>query len=226
MLLLRQPAAVRAGADPAGGLTCASPGSLHAGRPVLRGRRGRRPGPARATRPAPGGRGGQPCRSPGRAGCSPRPTRGSCSAWRTTPAPRTACSRRRRSSSPPASVVGPGAPIPLPDGIGRVDAEAELAVVIGTHRPPPDGRRRARRRARLHGRQRRHRPRPAADRPAVDRRQGAGRVHPARPVDRDRPRPVDAEITGSRDGRPPWRGARPGPGPGRRRGPRVPDARC
>lgn len=32
---------------------------------------------------------------------------------------------------PARGVVGPGAPIPLPAGIGRVDAEAELAVVIG-----------------------------------------------------------------------------------------------
>ena len=30
-----------------------------------------------------------------------------------------------------AGVVGPGDPVPLPDGIGRVDAEAELAVVAG-----------------------------------------------------------------------------------------------
>jgi len=33
---------------------------------------------------------------------------------------------------PSRTVVGPGAPIPLPDGIGHVDAEGELAVVIGT----------------------------------------------------------------------------------------------
>ncbi|ORA28300.1 fumarylacetoacetate hydrolase family protein [Mycobacterium aquaticum] len=32
---------------------------------------------------------------------------------------------------PVTTVTGPGAPIPLPTGIGRVDAEAELAVVIG-----------------------------------------------------------------------------------------------
>lgn len=32
---------------------------------------------------------------------------------------------------PATTVTGPGAPIPLPTGIGRVDAEAELAVVIG-----------------------------------------------------------------------------------------------
>ena len=32
---------------------------------------------------------------------------------------------------PATTVAGPGAPIPLPTGIGRVDAEAELAVVIG-----------------------------------------------------------------------------------------------
>jgi 2-keto-4-pentenoate hydratase/2-oxohepta-3-ene-1,7-dioic acid hydratase in catechol pathway len=33
---------------------------------------------------------------------------------------------------PSRTVIGPGAPIPLPDGIGHVDAEGELAVVIGS----------------------------------------------------------------------------------------------
>ena len=33
---------------------------------------------------------------------------------------------------PSRTVIGPGAPIPLPEGIGHVDAEGELAVVIGT----------------------------------------------------------------------------------------------
>jgi len=37
---------------------------------------------------------------------------------------------------PPTSVVGPGEPIRLPAGVGRVDHEAELAVVIG--RPARD----------------------------------------------------------------------------------------
>jgi len=32
---------------------------------------------------------------------------------------------------PPSSVVGPGVPIALPPGVGRVDHEAELALVIG-----------------------------------------------------------------------------------------------
>lgn len=32
---------------------------------------------------------------------------------------------------PARSVIGPHDPVPLPDGIGRVDAEAELAVVLG-----------------------------------------------------------------------------------------------
>jgi len=32
---------------------------------------------------------------------------------------------------PPGSVIGPGDPIPLPGHLGRVDAEGELAVVIG-----------------------------------------------------------------------------------------------
>jgi len=37
---------------------------------------------------------------------------------------------------PSTSVIGPGAPIPIPEGVGRVDYEAELGVVIGrrTHR--------------------------------------------------------------------------------------------
>ena len=33
---------------------------------------------------------------------------------------------------PSRTVIGPGEPIPVPDGIGHVDAEGELAVVIGT----------------------------------------------------------------------------------------------
>jgi len=33
---------------------------------------------------------------------------------------------------PSRTVIGPGAPIPLPEGIGHVEAEGELAVVIGT----------------------------------------------------------------------------------------------
>lgn len=32
---------------------------------------------------------------------------------------------------PSTSVIGPGAPIPIPEGVGRVDYEAELGVVIG-----------------------------------------------------------------------------------------------
>jgi 2-keto-4-pentenoate hydratase/2-oxohepta-3-ene-1,7-dioic acid hydratase in catechol pathway len=32
---------------------------------------------------------------------------------------------------PPSAVIGPGAPIRIPAGVGRVDHEAELAVVIG-----------------------------------------------------------------------------------------------
>jgi 2-keto-4-pentenoate hydratase/2-oxohepta-3-ene-1,7-dioic acid hydratase in catechol pathway len=32
---------------------------------------------------------------------------------------------------PPSAVVGPGEPIVLPDGVGRVDYEAEIGVVIG-----------------------------------------------------------------------------------------------
>lgn len=37
---------------------------------------------------------------------------------------------------PSTAVIGPGQPIPIPEGVGRVDYEAELAVVIGrrTHR--------------------------------------------------------------------------------------------
>lgn len=41
---------------------------------------------------------------------------------------------------PPTSVIGPAQAIPLPEGIGRVDYEAELAVVIGrrTHNATPE----------------------------------------------------------------------------------------
>ncbi|MFO0007000.1 MAG: fumarylacetoacetate hydrolase family protein, partial [bacterium] len=34
---------------------------------------------------------------------------------------------------PSTSVIGPGAPIPIPPGTSRVDHEAELGVVIGRH---------------------------------------------------------------------------------------------
>lgn len=41
---------------------------------------------------------------------------------------------------PSTSVIGPGVPIPLPEGVGRVDYEGELAVVIGrrTHNATPE----------------------------------------------------------------------------------------
>jgi 2-keto-4-pentenoate hydratase/2-oxohepta-3-ene-1,7-dioic acid hydratase in catechol pathway len=41
---------------------------------------------------------------------------------------------------PSTSVIGPGTPIPLPPGVGRVDYEAELGVVIGrrTHNVTAD----------------------------------------------------------------------------------------
>lgn len=41
---------------------------------------------------------------------------------------------------PPTAVIGPHQTIPLPDGVGRVDYEAELGVVIGrrTHRASPE----------------------------------------------------------------------------------------
>ncbi len=41
---------------------------------------------------------------------------------------------------PPTAVNSPGSPIVLPEGVGRVDHEAELAVVIGrrTHRVTPE----------------------------------------------------------------------------------------
>ncbi len=34
---------------------------------------------------------------------------------------------------PPSAIVGPGEPVVIPPGVGRVDHEAELAVVIGAH---------------------------------------------------------------------------------------------
>ena len=41
---------------------------------------------------------------------------------------------------PPTAVIGPQQTIPLPDGVGRVDHEAELGVVVGrrTHNASPD----------------------------------------------------------------------------------------
>ncbi|MBI5231571.1 MAG: fumarylacetoacetate hydrolase family protein [Coriobacteriales bacterium] len=41
---------------------------------------------------------------------------------------------------PSTSVIGPGVPIEIPPGVGRVDHEAELGVVIGrrTHRASPE----------------------------------------------------------------------------------------
>jgi 2-keto-4-pentenoate hydratase/2-oxohepta-3-ene-1,7-dioic acid hydratase in catechol pathway len=42
---------------------------------------------------------------------------------------------------PSTAVIGPGQPIAIPDGVGRVDYEGELGVVIGrrTHRVTPKG---------------------------------------------------------------------------------------
>jgi 2-keto-4-pentenoate hydratase/2-oxohepta-3-ene-1,7-dioic acid hydratase in catechol pathway len=42
---------------------------------------------------------------------------------------------------PSTSVIGPGQPIALPQGVGRVDYEGELGIVIGrrTHRVSPSG---------------------------------------------------------------------------------------
>ena len=93
------------------------------------------------------------------------------------------------------------APIRCPTGIGHVDAEAELAVVIGDDRRnlTPG---RAGRRARLHVRQRRHRPGRSRTGQPLDRGQEAGRVHPARPVDPDRPRPGGRRRSASDDNGP------------------------
>ena len=63
---------------------------------------------------------------------------------------------------PSTSVIGPGDPIVRPEGVGRVDFEGELAVVVGKLAQPPEAGRRDPGRARLHLRQRRHRARPAA----------------------------------------------------------------
>ena len=72
-------------------------------------------------------------------------------------------------------------------GVGHVDAEAELAVVIGATREPRAGERRARRRRRLHVRERRQRARrPVRRRPVVP-RQGARHVLPGRPARRAAP---------------------------------------
>ena len=91
---------------------------------------------------------------------------------------------------PNTSVIGPGDPILYPPQSQRVDYEGELAVVIGRHLPRRPARAGDRRDPRLHDRQRRDRPRPAEEGRAVDPRQGLRLVLPARPVDRDRPRPA------------------------------------
>ncbi len=63
--------------------------------------------------------------------------------------------------------------------------------------PRRPGREGHRRHPRLHGRQRRHRPRPPAQRRPVHPGQGLRLVLPARPVDRDRPRPAATSSTAS-----------------------------
>ena len=90
---------------------------------------------------------------------------------------------------PNTSVVGPGDPILYPPQTSNLHYEGELAVVIGRIcRDVPRGAG-DRRDPRLHDRQRRDRAGPAEERRAVHPRQGLRLVLPARPVDRDRPRP-------------------------------------
>ncbi len=169
----------------------------HGGTAGPRGRRGRPARPARRpgrhpTRADPSRH--HPCRSPG-PGSSPRPTPGSCSGWPTTPAPRTACCRRRRSSSRPDSVIGPGEPIPVPDGIGPRRRRGRARRRHRHDRPAPHRGRRARRRARLHRRQRRHRPDLQQERPSVDRpRRARTAFTPLGPWIETDLDPVDVEI--------------------------------
>ena len=107
---------------------------------------------------------------------------------------------------PSTSVIGPGDADPLPPVSTNVHHEVELAVVIGAAAPatsPPE-----QAAAGVFGytvRQRRHRARHAAARRPVDPRQGLRHVLPARPVDRDRPRPRPTsavEISCTVDGEP------------------------
>ena len=91
---------------------------------------------------------------------------------------------------PNTAIIGPNVPIQMPADADPVHYEGELAVVIGRlcrDVPASSGRGEH---PRLHDRQRRDRARPAEEGRPVDPRQGLRHVLPARPVDRDRPRPV------------------------------------
>ena len=91
---------------------------------------------------------------------------------------------------PNTAVVGPGDPVVLPaaDVRGRTTRASSPSSSAGSART--SSRERAPEvRLRLHLRQRRHGARPAARRRPVGAGQGLRHVLPARPVDRDRPRP-------------------------------------
>ena len=89
---------------------------------------------------------------------------------------------------PSTAVIGPGQTIPLPPGIGRVDYEAELGVVIGRRTHNVTAEEAAANVLGLVLRQRRHRARPPAGRRTVDACEGVRRILSARPVGRHRGR--------------------------------------
>ena len=87
---------------------------------------------------------------------------------------------------PSTAVVGPGRADRVSPGIGRVDHEAEVGVVIGRRAYRVPARRARELRARADVRQRRHRPRAAAEGRPVHAREGLRHVRADRPVHRGR----------------------------------------
>ena len=176
-------------------------------RPALPEDRADRRDPPRGRRPAAGA--GHPAQQ------------GRSASARTTPTTPRRWAARRPSEplmflKPNTAVVGPGDPIVMPaaDVRGRTTRASSRSSSAGSCKDlEPAAAHEGR--LRLHLRQRRHRARPAARRRAVGAGQGLRHVLPARPVDRDRPRPQRALAGRTRRRR---RG-RPGR-PHRRHGPR------
>ena len=82
------------------------------------------------------------------------------------------------------SVVGPGDAIELRPGVGRVEPEAELTIVVGSKARGLTARQRKERDSGLHHRKRRLRQGPAAIRRVVDQCQEPGHVHARGAMDR------------------------------------------
>ena len=93
---------------------------------------------------------------------------------------------------PSTAVIGPDEPIRLPAWAGRIEHEAEMAVVIGRRASRCQGGRGDELRARRHLPERRHRARAAGQGRAVLARQGLRHLRADRPLHRGRARSVDA----------------------------------